>query len=369
MHIAYDAKRFFHNNSGLGNYARDLVRIMATHYSANTYSLLAKNISERGASITSLPNVQICKADTSLPLWRQLQMGKDAQKLNAQVFHGTSGELPIFWDKKPIKKVVSICDVIFERYPQYYSAIDRKIHFEKFKHAGKIADVVVAISEQTKQDCIEFLKIPEHKIEVVYLACHEAFKQVATNAELEVVKTKFNLPTKFILNVGTIEERKNVLNIVKAIKGSNMPLVVVGRKTKYHDAVLDFITKNKMQDQVHFIHNATMDDIGIIYKLATMLVYPSRFEGFGLPIIEALYSQIPVITTFNGCFPEVAGKHSLFVNPEDAVDIKEKIISIWDKQEARTEIAQKGLLFAQQFNDDVIAKKMVKYLRVAIIFN
>jgi glycosyltransferase involved in cell wall biosynthesis len=357
MHIAYDGKRFFNNNSGLGNYARDLVRIMATHYPENLYELYASKITDRGAEIIAKPSVQVYQPSMAFPLWRQLQMGKAAQTNNAQIFHGTSGELPIFWSKKPIKKIVSICDVIFERFPQYYSVIDRKIHLQKFKHAGKIADKVIAISEQTKQDCIEYLGIPEHKIEVIYLACHEAFKQNVTDQYLQSIKEKYYLPDKFILNVGTIEERKNVLQIVKAINGTNIPLVVVGRKTSYYKMVVQYIINNKMENQVHFIEGINMQELSVIYKLGSMMVYPSRFEGFGLPIIEALYSNIPVITTFNSCFPEVAGKDSLFVNPEDFEDIKFKILQLWNSSDLGKTISAKGLMHAQQYNDDVIAKK------------
>jgi glycosyltransferase involved in cell wall biosynthesis len=360
MHIAYDAKRFFHNSSGLGNYARDLVRIMATLYPENTYNLYAKKVGERGADICRLPNVKTFLPSVALPLWRQMQMGIDAQLNNAEVFHGTSGELPRLWNKKSIKKVVSICDVIFERYPQYYSSIDRKIHFNKFVHAGKKADVVVAISQQTKQDCMEFLKIPEHKIQVVYLACHPAMQHTLNILTADVVKKKFLLPEKFILNVGTIEERKNVLNIVKAIKGTSIPLVVVGRKTDYYQTVMQYIVRYNMEGQIYFLENVSMEELSVMYKLATTMVYPSRFEGFGLPIIESLFSETPVITTFNSCFPEVAGPDSLFVNPESSDEIKTQILKVWNDASLCNVISQKGLMHAQQFKDEPIAKQWME---------
>jgi hypothetical protein len=135
MKIAFDAKRFFHNTSGLGNYSRDLVRILSKYYPENQYLLLNKNKSERGSDI--LENSGVTFVETSKgTMSRQFKMGKDAQKEGADIFHGLSGELPLQWDKKPIKKIVTIHDLIFVRYPQYYSFFDRKIHLWKFKKSS-----------------------------------------------------------------------------------------------------------------------------------------------------------------------------------------------------------------------------------------
>lgn len=229
MKIAYDAKRFFHNTSGLGNYSRDLIRILSKYFPENNYILFSKNKSERGADILEKTNVHFVETSKG-NMSRQFKMGKDAQKQNADIFHGLSGELPLKWDKKPIKKIVSIHDLIFVRYPQYYSFFDRKIHLWKFKKAANSADKIIAISEQTKRDIIQFLKVPESKIEVIYQGCHKAFKEQQSDDFIQQTKSKFNLPERFILNVGTIENRKNLLNIVKGINGSNIPLVVVGKK-------------------------------------------------------------------------------------------------------------------------------------------
>ncbi len=128
MKIAYDAKRFFQNSSGLGNYSRDLVRILSEHSPENEYFLLNKKETERGKSILENSNVKFVKTSDGT-LARQLKMGKDAQRLGVEIFHGLSGELPLRWDKKPITKIVTIHDLIFVRFPQYYSFLDRKIHF------------------------------------------------------------------------------------------------------------------------------------------------------------------------------------------------------------------------------------------------
>lgn len=365
MKIAYDAKRFFHNASGLGNYSRDLVRILAKYFPENEYILINKNKSERGSDIIENPNVRFVETSKG-SMSRQFKMGKDSQKQNADIFHGLSGELPLKWDKKPIRKIVTIHDLIFVRYPQYYSFFDRKIHLWKFKKAVGSADKIIAISEQTKRDIIQFLKVPESKIEVIYQGCHKAFKEQQSVDFIQQTKKKFNLPERFILNVGTIEDRKNLFNIVKAIKDTGIPLVVVGKKTKYFQKIADFIQNNKMEKQVHFLESVSMDELAVIYKLADIFVYPSFFEGFGIPVIEALFSKTVTVTSNTSCLPEAGGPNSVYIDPNNYLDIQSKIKFLWDNESERKRRADKGFEFVQKFNDESIANELMTLYRKII---
>ncbi|WP_345988658.1 glycosyltransferase family 1 protein [Chryseobacterium sp. Chry.R1] len=358
MKIAFDAKRFFHNTSGLGNYSRDLVRILSEYFPDNQYLLLNKNKSDRGADILQDPHVQFVETSKG-SMSRQFKMGKDAQKSGADIFHGLSGELPLKWDKKPIKKVVTIHDLIFVRYPQYYSFFDRKIHLWKFKKAAQSADKIIAISEQTKNDIIQYLKVPENKIKVIYQGCHKAFKEQQPEDLIKATKEKFKLPERFILNVGTIEERKNLLNVLKAINGTGIPLVVIGRKTGYYKKLETFIRKNKLENQVHFLEGVSMDELAVIYKFADIFIYPSLFEGFGIPVIEALFSKTVAITSNISSLPEAGGKNSVYINPENHLDIQSKIQFLWDNQAERKRRADLGFEFVQKFNDEPIAQELM----------
>lgn len=360
MKIAFDAKRFFHNTSGLGNYSRDLVRILSEYEPENEYLLLNKNKSERGKDILERPNVHFIETSKG-NFSRQLKMGKDAQKQDSDIFHGLSGELPLKWDSKPIKKVVTIHDLIFVRYPQYYSFFDRKIHFWKFKKAVDTADKIIAISEQTKRDIIQYLKVSETKIEVIYQGCHHAFKEQQSPELMKAVKEKFKLPERFVLNVGTIEDRKNLLNVVKAINGTEIPLVVVGRKTGYYQKIERFLKRNKMEKQVLFLEGVSMDELACLYKLADIFVYPSFFEGFGIPVIEALFSKTVVVTSNTSCLPEAGGKDSVYVNPENDLDIRAKLKFLWENESERKRREEKGFEFVQKFNDEPIAKELINF--------
>lgn len=360
MKITYDAKRFFQNSSGLGNYSRDLVRILSKFSPANEYILLNKKKTEKGEEILKNSNVHFVPTSGG-SLSRQLKMGKDAQNQNADIFHGLSGELPLKWDKKPIKKVVTIHDLIFMRYPQYYSFFDRKIHLWKFRKAANSADKIIAISEQTKNDIIYFLKVPKSKVEVIYQGCHQAFKEIQSEEFIHKTKEKFKLPQRFILNVGTIEERKNLLNIVKAIDGTDISLVVIGKKTNYYKKIESFITKNKMQNQVLFLEGVSMEELAIIYKLSDIFVYPSLFEGFGIPIIEALFSKTAVITSNTSCLPEAGGPNSTYVDPQNYKDLNAKIKFLWDNESERKRRSDLSFEYVQQFTDENISHNLMNF--------
>lgn len=363
MIIGFEAKRVFHNKTGLGNYSRDLVRILATYFPEHTYFLYNPKKYKKALFVPNNTTVfeknPISKFNQKFKnLWRQKTVVKDVVKDNVTIFHGLSGELPFGLQKKGIKSVVTIHDLIFVRYPNLYSFFDRKIHFYKFKKAAERADLVLAISQQTKKDIISYLHIDAHKIRVVYQGCQDVFKKEYSDHEKHVVSKKYHLPKKFVLNVGTIEERKNALTIVKAIKDIAIDLVLIGKQTDYTQKIHQYISENKLEKRVHFLKGLTSEELAITYQLAAVFVYPSVFEGFGIPIIEALYSKTPVITNKTGVFSEAAGPNSLYIEPFDVQDLSAKITLVLNDVALATKMKDEGLKFAQKFNDEVIATQL-----------
>ncbi len=363
MKIGFDAKRYFHNTTGLGNYSRDLVRLLSEYYPENTYYLYnTKPNIERSAlvntknTIERLPSSFFGKKLKSL--WRLFGVNKQIKRDSLDIFHGLSGEIPIGLSKN-IKSVVTIHDLIFIRYPDLYSFFDRKIHFSKFKYAAKNADCVIAISQQTKKDIISYLKIEPHKIKVVYQGCSDVFKQESSIEEKQLVSKKLNLPEQFVLNVGTIEERKNALTILKAIKNIDTKLVLVGRKTKYYQQLESYAKEHNLQDKIIHLQGISQRELAIVYQLATVMVYPSIFEGFGIPIIEALFSKTPVITTNSGVFPEAGGPDSIYLNPLDEKEMQQKIELLLSDKNLRETIAEKGYHYVQKFTDKQIAQQLI----------
>ncbi|TCP25756.1 glycosyltransferase involved in cell wall biosynthesis [Tenacibaculum skagerrakense] len=367
MRIGFDGKRAFHNATGLGNYSRDLLKILATHFSDDEYYVYntkpkkIDRLSSFNNIIEKLPVVAFWKKFSSI--WRQGPILSQLKKDQIQLYHGLSGEIPRGIKKSGIPSVVTIHDLIFVRYPELYSFFDRKIHFNKFKYASEKADKVIAISEQTKNDIITFLGIEASKIEVIYQGCHAVFKEEVSIQDKSEVKKKFNLPENFILNVGTIEERKNLLSIVKSIKELKTHLVVIGRKTTYYQTVLKYIDDNRLSNRVHFLEGVDLKELATIYQMAYVFVYPSIFEGFGIPIIEALYSKTPVITSKGGVFPEAGGPDTCYVDPSNTEEFSKAIENLLNNKQKRTEMADRGFTFVQKFNDDVIANNIMQLYR------
>lgn len=361
MKIGFDAKRIYHNTSGLGNYGRDLVRILANYYSDNNYLLYnpklkkVKRLLEKNNITEVLPDIKLWTKLSSI--WRQGPIVKQLQRDNIDIFHGLSGEIPNGIQKTKIKSVVTIHDLIFVRFPELYSFFDRKIHLNKVKFAANNADKIIAISEQTKKDIIKFLKIDESKIEVIYQGCHGSFKEEKSLEFKTEVKQKFKLPEKFVLNVGAINERKNILSLIKSIQNIATPLIIIGGKTPYFKVLETYIKENQLQEKVRFLENVSMQELAVIYQMASVFVYPSIFEGFGIPIIEALYSKTPVITSTGSCFSEAGGPNSIYVKPKDIETLSNKIQLVLDDEKLANNMIEKGFEFVQKFNDDVIAEK------------
>lgn len=364
MRIGFDAKRFFNNASGLGNYSRDLIRILSTFAPQNDYILYTPSTSVgRYANLVNPEQIKMPKGyiNQNFPnLWRTKRIVSDLKRDQINIFHGLSGEIPVNLVRAQIKSIVSMHDLIFMRYPALYHPIDRWIYKKKFAHACRRADKIVAISKQTKNDIVEFFDIPHEKIDIIYQGCHEAFKIAKTAEERQQLKKSLGLPDEFLLNVGTIEERKNALSIVKAIEHIDIPLVIVGRSTKYQLQLQEFIRKHRMENRVYFLSGLNMQELSVLYSSAIAFIYPSIYEGFGIPIIEALYSGTPVITTDSGVFPEAGGPASLYVRAHDIGQIQHAIDSILSNTNLQQEMSVKGLAYAQQFNDDNLAAQWEK---------
>ncbi|AFU67654.1 mannosyltransferase, putative [Psychroflexus torquis ATCC 700755] len=361
MIIGYEAKRYFHNSTGLGNYARSLVNNLAKYYPQHEFILYNPRPSnsfeiplEFGNEIHEIrPEGFINKK--LHPLWRSYNVSKRLKNDHLDLFHGLSGEIPRNIPDG-ISKVLTIHDLIFLRFPDLYNPIDRTIYYHKFKRSANEADLVVAISEQTKKDIIKYLGVSESKIKVIYQGCRDIFKLDFDENEIQSVKLNYNLPKDFILYVGTIEKRKNLLSIVQAIKNIDTHLVVVGRKTKYYNEVESYIQKNNLEKKVIFLNHVNDSSLAIIYKLAKVFLLPSFFEGFGIPIIEALYSGTPVITSKGGCLEEAGGPHSVYVEPSDVNSIKEAIINVLSDPKLRSDMISKGLKYSKNFDDDLLVR-------------
>ena len=369
MRIGFDGKRAVQNFTGLGNYSRYIVDILCQFGPENEFVLYApkKRENKRLDKLTKqYQQLQLSYPTTSSwkklsPLWRVWGVTRQLEKEKIDIFHGLSNELPLNIHQSEVKSIVTIHDLIFLRYPQYYHSIDRKIYTYKFRKACENADKIIAISECTKRDIIEFFRIPADKIEVVYQGCDPSFIHPVAEEKKREVRAKYQLPDHYILNVGSIEERKNALSAVQALMmlPEQIHLVIVGRHTEYTDKVEHFIKENKLEERVHIISNVPFDDLPAFYQLAEIFVYPSRFEGFGIPIIEALYSGIPVVAATGSCLEEAGGPDSIYVHPDDIKGMADALKQIYTDPERKKNMIEKGHSFAKRFSEEKQAEEIL----------
>ena len=376
MRIGFDGKRAVQNFTGLGNYSRYIVDILCQFYPENDYVLYApkKRVNKRLNKLAkqyqhllfSYPTTYAWKKLSAL--WRVWGVTRQLEKEGIDLFHGLSNELPLNIHKSKVKSIVTIHDLIFLRYPQYYHSIDRKIYTYKFRKACENADKIIAISECTKRDIIEDFGISGDKIEVIYQGCDVSFAHPATEEKKREVRAKYQLPEHYILNVGSIEERKNALSAVQALTmlPEQIHFVIVGRRTEYTDKIERFIKENKLEGRVHIISNVPFEELPSFYQLADIFVYPSRFEGFGIPIIEALYSGIPVVAATGSCLEEAGGPDSIYIHPDDIKGIANAFKLIYSDPEKKKDMIEKGQKFAKRFSEEKQAKEILNIYKKLI---
>ncbi len=361
MKIGFDAKRAFLNTSGLGNYSRNTLNALQKYFPENNYTLFTPE--QKIGMLEEQAKFEIVappKKDSGLKksIWRSFQLSEEIEGRKVDLFHGLSNELPKGIQKTSVPSLVTIHDLIFIRYPEFYKTLDRAIYFRKTKYACNAADKILAISQQTKDDIIDFIDIDPEKIEILHQAISPLFFE---NANTGKVKEKYNLPNDFILAVGTIEERKNQLSIVKAIqeKGIDLPLVFVGNPTSYCNDIHKYLADKKLTKKVIFLKNIPEKDLAAIYQLARLSIYISVFEGFGLPVIESMACGCPVITSNVSCLPETAGDAAVLCSPDNIEELGNNIEKIANDTNFRKELILNGRIRANEFQPKKYVEKLI----------
>lgn len=381
MNIGFDAKRAAQNRTGLGNYSRFVIRILSEKFAGNQYHLYTPK-PHRMPYLQEIPTLKhlflhfppqgIWSRIRSL--WRVWGITKDIQKDGIQIFHGLSNELPLNIGTpeqrkmkaggKGCKYIVTLHDLIFIHTPQYYHWIDRQIYNFKFRRACRCADRVIAVSEYTKQEIMHYYHTPESKIDVVYQGCDPVFSQEIEEGKLQEVKARYQLPDKFVLYVGSIEERKNLMLVAKAMAELNrraaIHVVAVGRRTAYVDQIQDFLKAQGIDHLFHFYHQVPYADLPSFYKWASTFAYPSRIEGFGIPLLEAISSGVPAIGCTGSCLEEAGGPNSIYVNPDDAKGMADAILRTCTDEPLRQHMISEGKKYALNFSDEKLSHDLMK---------
>ena len=352
--IGFDAKRIVRNGTGLGSYGRTLVNDLAELDLRLKLYAPDEGREDLRKKIKETENVSFCypapsKIPFSKALWRTKGIVKDLKRDGVQVFHGLSGELPLGISQSGVKSVVTIHDLIFLRHPEFYHWIDTKIYDWKFRQTIREADHIIAISECTKRDIIDLGGVDERKISVIYQSCAPRFNVQPTESQ-----------ERYILTVGSIEARKNILLAVKALPylSDDIKLVIVGRHTPYTELVKDYAKKNRLEGRIKIMHDVKDEELPQLYARAEAFVYPSRYEGFGIPIIEAISCGLPVVACTGSCLEEAGGPDCLYVEPDNVEGMASALKKVLRGAEGREERIRRSRDYIRRFEGIDIAKQV-----------
>ena len=366
MKIGYDAKRAVNNNTGLGNYSRLVIETIADS-GDDTLMLYAPALrnNPRLMPLLERENVTFCLPDTNFgkrfsSIWRSRGLSKQLQRDEIELFHGLSNELPLNIASTGIPSIVTIHDVIFRHFPHCYNWIDRKIYDYKFRKAAENATRVIAISECTRRDIINLYNINPDKIDVVYQGCDPQFSRPVDSGQVKRVMNKYGIDRNYIIGVGTVEERKNQLLTVKALRGlpQDVMAVIVGRRTGYAKEIDAYISSHKLQDRVKFVEKADFADFPALYSGALFSSYPSRYEGFGIPVIESLSVGTPVIIASGSCLEEAAGPDAPVVAPDDVDGFIAAADSIIHDDNNQMRLSVLGKKYVERFSQQYFAEDL-----------
>jgi glycosyltransferase involved in cell wall biosynthesis len=256
----------------------------------------------------------------------------------------------------------------FFLYPQLHTRAKRIFFPLAIRLSARNTQAIIANSENTRQDTMRILGIPPDRIVTTQLGVDQKFRLIDDSVELERVRRKYDLPERFILYVGLVEPRKNVPLLIRAYKnlvdqGSALPLVIVGRFGWNYEAVFDQIEKLAIKERMQFTGYVPGEDLPFIYNLASLSVYPTQYEGFGFPALEAMACGVPVITSAVSSLPEIVGDSGILVPPDDEDALTKAIVTVLNNPDLHAELARKGPIRAARFTWEQTAKQTLQVYR------
>ena len=321
--IAVDAKRLFHNKEGLGQYARTLMKEMQALNPQHSYILCTPSLSKDYPYFLDNKRFSILQPGKQiLPwYWRQKGIVNDLRRHKVDFFIGLSNEIPKGLKSTRIKSVVSIHDLLYKVFPQQFTKVDRLIYHRKFTHAVQQSDAIMVTSHATKKDLLRYHGPNKDKIHVIYQSVMDVASEIIPLQERQ-----------HFLAVGTINERKNLDLLVEAYNllplSHRKPVVVVGKGRRYEDNLKLKVKEYGLETYFDFKGYVTDKELNALYMQAVALVFPSKYEGFGRPVIESISLGTPVITGNNSSLPEVVGKHGIIIEYDRPEHLRDAMMKI-----------------------------------------
>ncbi|MEE9188508.1 MAG: glycosyltransferase family 1 protein [Anaerolineales bacterium] len=362
MRIGIDATALPPQPVGAGNYIIQLIRALASLKVNDEFVIFAQ---QRGRALISLPEndsfewiILEDRNPGSRLIWEQTLFPQLIRRSGVDLLHSMHYTRPV---RVPCASVVTFHDMTFFLYPELHTRAKRLFFPLAIRASARQADALTAVSESTRQDAIRILGISPEKIAATQLGVDPAFRPINDAGFKRVIAEKYDLPERFILYVGLLEPRKNLPMLIRAYKrlidgGENYKLVLVGRYGWMYEELLKQINNLDLEGMVHFTGYVSQEDLPLVYNLSSLFVYPTLYEGFGLPALEAMACGVPVITTDVSSLPEIVGEAGILVPVNNVEALYGAMIAVLGDEDLRRKMINKGIQRAAKFTWEQTAK-------------
>lgn len=368
LKIGLNARYLQRRMSGIERYVLELILNLQKKDKENEYVLFFN----KDAAIPVIPKQENVRTFiSSFPtkhrllrlFWEHVFLSYEINKENIDIFHGPAFFVPL-WKPKDCKYIITVHDITFVKYPKAFTWGTKLYYQFLFPRSLQLADMIITDSESTKKDIINNYNLREEKVKVVYLGISDVFLQQQSKEKIKKVKQKYSLPEKYFLFTGVLSPRKNVETIISAFnlvkkepKFSDYKLLIVGRKGWLYEGIFKKVESLHFNQEVLFIDYISEEDLPVVYSLAEIYLFPSLYEGFGLPILEAMVVGCPVITSNISSMPEVAGDAALLINPLNVEELVDAITKLLENPDLKKKLLEKGYLQAKHFSWEKTAEE------------
>lgn len=356
MPIYLDVSAAVHAKAGIGRYAGSLARALVARAPSRFALFYNRDKGTRppdGLAGVPASTVRAGYKPWRMAVWMGHLAGASFQRLvpGAELFHATEHLLPPL---REVPTVLTVHDMIFRLFPEHQKRLNYWYLNATMPLYCRRADAIITVSQTSKQDLLKYYQVDPGKVTVIYEAASAEFVP-ADAAAAARVRLKYNLPDQYLIHVGTIEPRKNLVRLVEALdhlrrQGTRIPLLLVGGKGWLYDGLFRRLSELQIRDEVHLSGYVPAEDLPLLYAAATAATVPSVYEGFGLPVLEAMACGIPVISSTASCLPEIGGDAARYFEPASVPEMAEAIRAVWTDAELRAEMRARGIERAAGFS-------------------
>lgn len=369
MKIAFDGTTLTPGRTGVGYYTEHLLQHLAREVEATGDEIVVVSNQPVETGQPLPPHVRV-HAGHRFPVrigWMQMRAARALTALNPDVAHFTNGMIPF---ASPVSTIVTIHDMSLRLYPRCHPVRRLLLNRPLMRVAITQAAAIVTVSQSARRDLLRLHGVPPDRVSVVHEAASPAFRPIADRDRLDVVRARHGLPARFILYVGAIEPRKNLSRLVDAFaaaraRGVPHHLVCVGPYGWSSRGLAGRIERLGLNEVVHFTGYVPFEDLPGIYNLAEFFVFPSLYEGFGLPVVEAMASGLPVITSNTSSLGEIAAGAAETIDPTDTEALTDAIVRLAASPELRRDLSRRGLQRSRFFSWTQTAREMLAVYRRA----